>query len=246
MNNFFYDIVNYETSNSKFLQNGNVYALAIIFALLAFLFTKIYLFAIGIILFILLAIKFGKSFLIGSVIVSFIVLTGDLSEGFREIINISGTLILIYSFVEEYGIFTSKLPHPPLLIIYFIILTLASMILSSLFSDNLFVSLSQTIRQFFFFFLCYLIYAWAKDEKRILIITFAIIFAILFLGVTIFSNYLSLGLGAIDPGTYIRRFGGVISNLNASGGLFIIGFPLLIIIPSFLKIDNNFKSQHLY
>jgi len=71
--------------------------------------------------------RYEKLFLLGSVIVSFIVFTRDLSEGIREVINIAGTIVLLYLLIEEYGISTNKLPIPPLLVVCFVGFTLVSL-----------------------------------------------------------------------------------------------------------------------
>lgn len=229
-------------SNVKIFKTNVITSLSILLSLLSILLLDKIYFAIIIIILGLLFIRYGKLYLISLVLISFMVLSGDLGENLRTVINIADSVILFYLFIKKYGLSVSKFPAIPKLLIYLILFALISMTLSSVFSSDFKEAFYQTIRQSFFFFLWYLIYAQFTDNKKVYSIPLIIIIATSILGVTIFSSYISAGIFSLDTGTYINRFGGIIFNLNAAGELFCVGFPLLIVLPYFYKIDTKRKK----
>ena len=184
---------------------------------------------------------YERNFIISCVIISFLIFSSDIESSYRITINIILTCILLYYFIKDKGLKINAYKKVPDFILNYILITLFIMLLSSLFSQAILVGLEQAIRQIFFFFIVYFIYNLIsfKDIERLLltlivvgmVLSLAILYQFILSGFS-FSWFLNFS------GT---RFGGIISNVNAAGGILAITIPLGLLLYLLNREHNCYK-----
>jgi O-antigen ligase len=164
-------------------------------------------------------------------ILSFLVLTSDINESLRIIINVISILYLFFIFIKQYGLDVIKYPKPPRLFIQFISFTLFAFTISSLTSLNIFLSLTEVLRQSIFFVIVYFFYTVMIIERdmikyfvRVLIIS-SIIISLIIIYYFAFSDtakYILITTGVIQEGGYLN-------NVAAAGGIILVGISLSMV-----------------
>ncbi len=139
---------------------------------------------------ILIWFLFGsKDLIIPLIIISLLVITSDISESLRVAVNLLGYLILIYLFVHEYGLDFSGYPKIPGVIILFVIYTILSLSLSTIFSSYFSLGIIEVLRQSVFFVLIFIIYSFIEGEKEIYLYLNALIFSGTIIGILILDSF---------------------------------------------------------
>ncbi len=187
------------------------------------------IFMIIALLYLFVAITLGRKFVLFMVIVSYLTLVGDVIADYRLYVHLVNISLLIYFFLQEYGLKFSDYPSVPTPIIIFVVLLLCVMSISSIFSDYLITGLTRIIRSSYFLLIVYLFFSLIKSEEEI----WFYIKTILFTGVVMaFSTFYELSKIQFDFLTFQVdkqfRSSGFISNVNAMAGFFAVSIPLAI------------------
>ncbi len=176
-------------------------------------------------------------------IVAFLVITSDISEQLRIIVNLFGFLILGYLFIKNFGLEFKKYAQIPLLMVYFIYFTLASLLISSIFSANVSLGLEELLRQITFFFLIYIFYSLLHTKSNAKAYIYALLSAGIILALIIVYFFWSSHAELVDLETQgLVHEGGFYKNVAAAGGVFAITITINL---AFLFIDKfkNTKSK---
>lgn len=190
---------------------------------------------------ILCSIIYGEKFIVAIVIISLFILVGDLSRSLRSFVYIFDFSILGYFFLKKYGLNFKNYPRVPRTIIYFLILYLSALILSSIMSKYPFAGVGLIAQQASFFIITYVFYALIQNENDIKLY-FISIFIVAFVLVSgALYVFLDAGidlLATISPNR--PRISVIITNIEASTNFFVVSFPLLL---SFILVKNKFSDR---
>ncbi|MCL5031097.1 MAG: O-antigen ligase family protein [Bacteroidetes bacterium] len=203
-------------------------------------------FAIAAISFLLIVYSSGDKYLIPFTIILFLVMTSDFTESYRNYINIFLILLLVYLYLKNFGLSLSYAIKFPKEINYVLALTLFSMLISSLFSENIPFTLLVTFRQIVFFIIVYIYFSFIKDEGAVSFYIGSLIIVSIVLGAVIFYEIISKGLGlfSVQSNSFVQ-FSGLYSNPNEVGLLLSVSIPMMIAVVLIKRGEQN-KFIHLY
>ena len=173
--------------------------------------------------------------------------SADISETLREILNSVAFIYLILVFTKRFGFKISSYPKPPNSILYFILLVIASLILSSVFSINKLVGFINTFRQIIFFIICFIMFSFIDSERDITRYIKALIASGVFVAVSTIFSFLGSNKEMFLLKTQgLVHEGGIFSNVSAVGGLFAVSIPLnFITILSYDSTELNKKYLNI-
>lgn len=158
----------------------------------------------------------------------------------RSIVVIGGLAILTLLFLKKYGLHFSSYPKVPVNVARYIIFIMTSIFISSVFSENLPLTLGINVRLAVFFYICYIMYSLIEDEKTIYVYLNAILLGGFIISLSILYEFYQTGFNLYyAKNNEFMRFGGLIDNINASGLIISIS----IIIPSFLLTLPRYKHR---
>ena len=203
-------------------------------------------FAIAAIFFLLFVYTSGEKYLIPFTIILFLVMTSDFTESYRNYINVFLILLLVYLYLKNFGLSLSYASKFPKEINYVLALTLFSMFISSLFSENIPFTLLVTFRQIVFFIIVYIYFSFIKDERAVSFYLGSLIMVSIVLGIVIFYEIISKGLGlfSVQSNSFVQ-FSGLYSNPNEVGLLLNVSIPMMIAVVMIKRNEQN-KFIHLY
>lgn len=187
-----------------------------------------------------------KDLIVYLIIISLLIAISDIGEILRYFIMIISGGLLFYLFLKEYGLKISAFPKLPARIFNYIILVIVSMLLSSLFSENIMLGFSLTIRQFIFFIFVYLLFTFITTEKIFIGFINSIIISGVILSISIIINFFTS-----DTLMYILATRGLVTNAGyfnnqaGAGGLLAVSIPLTLGI-LFVNNEKTKNLKHLY
>ncbi len=197
-------------------------------------------------LFFLISFLFKEKFLIPFIIIAFLILTSDFTEIYRNYINVFLILLIMYLYVKNYGITAKPINELPTQAKYIFILAIFSMLLSSIFSENILYALFVTARQVLFFLIVFMLYHFVISKKTMLHFINALAISSIILGLVIFYEIFTKGLTVFSIQSHsVNQFSGLYSNPNAVGLLLTVSIPLWIgVVLIKRKESNNSKYLH--
>ena len=177
-------------------------------------------------------------------ILTLLVISGDISEALRGVFNFAAILFFIFIFFNNYGFKISSYPKLSKYISYYIVLVLASMFLSAVFSSNIAAGFTEISRLILFFIIWYILYSFIDDDKDLfkysgVLIASGTIIALLVIYSFITSSkelFLLETMGLVHEG-------GIFKNVAAAGGVLAVSVPLTLI---FLLYKNEIKKRLFY
>lgn len=178
----------------------------------------------------------SKDLIIPLIIISLLVITSDISESLRVVINFLGYLILLYLFVRDYGLDFSNYPKVPAVIVLFVIFTILSLSISTVFSSYFSLGIIEILRQTVFFVLIFIVYSFIKGEKEIYLYLNALIFSGTIIGLLIIDSFIKNSDIYILETQGLTHEGGYINNVAAAGGIFAISISInlaFLFLPKF-------------
>jgi O-antigen ligase len=214
-----------------------------LFLLLCALFLIDYLWlGIAVIVFLFLLLIFEKNAIIITTILSLLVLVSDINQTIRLLTNISCFIMLFALFFKNYRLKVEIFPRIPIDLYKFLFLFYIAIILSTIFSAYPLDGLKQIIQVSIFFVLVYLFYSTISTIKDTINMLFAVFLsAVIISGSIVYefiaNNYNLSGLIAASQ----TRTVGILSNVNAPGGLVVSILPILF---SLLFYSSNKYKVH--
>ncbi|MHB8579930.1 MAG: O-antigen ligase family protein [Ignavibacteriaceae bacterium] len=168
----------------------------------------------------------GDKYLIPLFIIAYLVVTSDISENLRVVVNIGGFIILSYKFIKEYGLDFSIYKQVPIIVRHLIVYIILSMIVSSIFSEQIFTSLLEVLRLSAFFYLMYIFYSFLRDSNDVIIYLDSLVKAGIILSLAIIFFFLSSSekMLTLEAQGLIHE-GGYLKNVAAAGGIFAVTIP---------------------
>lgn len=130
----------------------------------------------------------------------FLTIISEFFEQYRNYLNIISILILFSLFIQVYGINWSGYRKYPAEFLYFLLLLLVCLSLSTMSSYNFEASLFVFVRTFIFFIIVYFFYALIKDETYIFSYIYALFFSVIIFGIPMLIDLFYLGF----QGYFIR------------------------------------------
>ena len=124
-------------------------------------------------------------------------------------------------------------------IILFVIYTILSLSLSTIFSSYFSLGIIEVLRQSVFFVLIFIIYSFIEGEKEIYLYLNALIFSGTIIGILILDSFFKNSDIFILETQGLTHEGGYINNVAAAGGIFAISISLnlaYLFLPKFKKI----------
>ncbi len=171
----------------------------------------------------------GEKYLLPFSIILFLVMTSDFTENYRNYLNAFLILLLFYLFIKNYGISIKSFAGFPKEVNYIIALNLGSMLISSIFSENILYTLLVTARQIIFFIIVYIFFTFLSDKKNIFNYINSLIIVSVILGVVIFYEIFTRGLSLFSLQSHsFNQFSGLYSNPNAVGLLLNVSIPIMV------------------
>lgn len=202
---------------------------------LVFLLIGAYLFIVSV---------YGKNVLIAGSIITFLAVPSSISVEVRTVIQIFNFILLLYLFVEKYGLEFKKYPKLPLIVSAFIGIFIIIIFLSSLFSEYRTEGLIQLFRTIAFFVLAYLYYSVVDSKQIKKIFTVSLFFVgfvylfFLFYQLSLFNyNLIEMTIVGLDieKNTYINK--------NAIGIVFLITICFSLV--EYLYRKDHFRYVYL-
>ncbi|MGE5810035.1 MAG: O-antigen ligase family protein [Ignavibacteria bacterium] len=173
-------------------------------------------------------------------IVAFLVLVSDIDQKIRLVVNISCIFSLLFIFIKNYGINFKGYPKLPKELTCFVSFFYLSMILSTLFSAYIFDGVQQILQTTVFFIIVYILYSFLRDAKDIYLYFYALLISALIIVTSIIIVFFSGNYNLIDLVAASQlRTTGILSNVNAPGGIAIAVLPILASLMFFKGFKNR-------
>lgn len=171
------------------------------------------------------------------IILAYLTITSDHLKDFRTIVNLLSTIVLLYIFLQKYGLKYLDYPKVPKGVIIFCTLLFFTLVVSTIFSSYPLTSFAATFRMFLFLLISYILYGLIENKNDILLYLYSVIAAMLIIGLPMIVDAYNLGLQRY----FIRGILGNNLNLTSSLGytgvtVFFISFSALI---AMFFIDAN-------
>ncbi|NCS88863.1 MAG: hypothetical protein AUK34_13815 [Ignavibacteria bacterium CG2_30_36_16] len=198
-------------------------------AILVLTYYSLAFYALAVLLLIIILYLGKEKFIIPLIIIVFLVLVSDFTESYRNYINGFLILLLCYFFAKNYKNSSNIFGLIPKEIIYFIMITFFSMLISSVFSKDISYTLLITSRQMLFFVLVYIFFFFLHEKNLMIHYINSLLIVGLILGIVILFEVSTKGIIAFSiQNNAFNQFGGLYSNPNALGLLLTVIIPLLL------------------
>lgn len=179
-------------------------------------------------------------------ILSLLVVSSDISETLRIVLNTSALIIFIYIFIKNHGLQINLYPILPKVISGYIFFTIVIMIFSSLFSDNILIGFTETIRQIIFFVLWYILFTNLNEESDVYNYSYLLITAGVIVALIIIYSFINSDISIYLLKTKgIIHEGGNFKNVTAAGGIFAVTIPLSLVM-LLLYYNENKNITYLF
>lgn len=234
-------------------QNQTIFSLkskelgfALLFASIAAIFSSSLIYLIIGALLLYLLYKYSDKIAVPFVIVSFLILVSDLNANIRIFLNIFNLLLLGYMFLKEYGLDFSKYPVIPKNILLIFTFILSAMILSSVFSKNVYVGFTEGARTIVFTIIMYFLYSFLKQNKDIYKYLNSMLFAGLIVSLSIIVEFIrSNKLQFLLETSGFVTLGGYFTNSTAVGGFLSVTLAINLAYILLLS-DKNGKYKRFF
>jgi len=211
------------------LSTNNSVSILLSVVLLILVYYSLILYALAALLIIITLYFEKEEFIIPLIIVVFLVLVSDFTESYRNYINGFLIFLLCYLFAKNYKNSANIFGLLPKEIIYFIMVTFFSMLISSVFSKDIFYALLITSRQMLFFVLVYIFFFFLREKNLMIHYINSLLVVGLILGIVIVFEASTKGIIAFSiQNNSFTKFGGFYGNANAVGLLLSVIIPLLL------------------
>jgi len=178
----------------------------------------------------------GRKFVLVLLVILQITFTGETFLALRPYLTVVTILILLYYFLQDYGLAFKNYPKIPGLLLWFLILLFSAIFLSALFSISFSTSIYSLIKFAVFFLLCYLFYAQIKNDRDVFYYLLSLFISVIILGVSMFAEFIQKGASFFINEGALLRLAGIYDNPNYVGILLIITMPVTI---SYLLFNRN-------
>ncbi len=193
-----------------------------------------------VILVLFLIYKFKVRAILVVIILSYIAFTSELYEQSRTYLQLISTLLLVILFLKEYGLVIKNYIKFPKEMLFYTILLLAMLFISTTFSFSPSTSLVTTIRMILFLFICYLFYALLVNEKNILTYIYSICIVSLTWGIRILIDLYNLGIQDYFKKILVRDVFSLQSSISyGSYTIFYISLSLLVALFFIKRFDSR-------
>lgn len=183
-------------------------------------------------------------FFVSLIIILLLTITSTISVSLREALQFSSAVILSYLFFRKFGLNFTAYRNIPKEIVLLLIVTYLAMIISTIFSDHVFLGIQQIIRLTIFLGIVYFIYSLTHDnlDIRWLLISLFII-GVIYAFIVIYElsqnnfNLIELNVSQLFKASskYI--------NMNSFGSFFSIALSILL---SFILAKTERKKKNIF
>lgn len=171
--------------------------------------------------------QLGKKSILSLIIIAELILTGNVLEKYRPYITLVSLLLLLYFFLSDYGLKLDLYPKIPRPLLYLILFILLTVFISSIFSIDIWTSLTASFHFLVFFLLCYLLYSQIKDRTVIYYYLLSFFISVIILGYSMILEFTQKGLSFYHESA-VYRVAGIYENPNYVGLLLVITIPLTL------------------
>ncbi len=202
---------------------GRELGYALLFASIAAIFSSLIIYFICGAVLVYCFYKYSDKIAVPFVIVSYLILVSDINENIRMSLNIFNLLLLGYMFFKEYGFEFSKYPVIPKNIVLIFSLIFSAMILSSIFSKNIYTGFIEVARTIVFTIIMYFLYSFLKQNKDIFKYLNSMLAAGLIVSFSLFIEFIrSNKLQYLLETSGFVTVGGFFTNSTAVGGFLTV------------------------
>ena len=214
--------------------------IAILFSILTLFLFKISIYSIFIPIYFILFLIYEERFLIFSAIVSFLVITSTISIELRTIVQFGNIFILFFLFIKRFGLNFIEYPKVPKLVLFLIAMLYAAMIISTVFSDFIFLGVKEILRLTAFLLIVYFFFALIKSTVEIKLYLVALLATAIIYSIFIFYGFAQNDFSLVKVNLEeLQKVNGNYLNMNAIGSFLMISISILL---SFY-LGTNLKSN---
>ena len=200
--------------------------------------------ALPMLILVILAYIFGERFILAIIIISLFTLVGEVSRTLRSLVYVFDFTFLAYYFFKRFGLDFNIYPRVPRSVIYFLLLYLSTMIISSVMSKYPFAGIGLITQQIAFFIIVYVFFALIRDEKEIKDYFYSIFIVGVILVTASLFKFFSEGVSLLEIVSPDRpRVAAIMSNIESYTNFFVVSFPLLI---SFSLLKEKLVEKRIY
>ena len=142
----------------------------------------------------LMLLKRYQALILPLIILAYLTITSDYLKDFRTIVNLFSTIVLLYIFLQKYGLRYLDYPKVPKGVIIFYFFLFFTLFVSTIFSNYPLTSFAATFRMFLFMLISYMFYALIKNKNDILLYLYSIIGVMIIIGLPMIIDAYNLGL----------------------------------------------------
>ncbi|QQS34655.1 MAG: O-antigen ligase family protein [Ignavibacteriales bacterium] len=170
-------------------------------------------------------------------LICFVMITasGETFEFIRNIINLSCTIVLIYLFVNKYGLRLSDYPRVPNKVLSFVIWFLLAMLISSSVSGFQLQSIVAIVRTITFFVIIYLFYSLINNQNQLYRLLLAFMVSTFVISLTIYYEVIQEGFNFFLISGILARYSGAYQGYNFIGYLMMVS----TLIAFFFMLNRN-------
>lgn len=168
----------------------NEIIISILFSIVVFAFAPYVYIAAGLAFVVIIFLIIDKKYFPSIIAVSLLVVTSTISPELRSTMNILSIFLLVYLYLEKYGISLKKISEIPRSLVYVCCSIFLSMLISAVLSVAFYESVEWLIMQLEFFVIIYLLYSLIELEEGIYLFSNSIIAAAVFTSLGLFISFL--------------------------------------------------------
>lgn len=166
-------------------------------------------------------------------------LVGEINPQLRVLVHILGFLGLIFLFSRKYGLDFRNYKKIPGKVFALLMLLFFAMSISTLFSNYPQMGVLKIFQLIYFFAIIYFVYSLLNDDTTAKTLLSAVILSGIIMALSIIINMFKYGF---DPLALVSNFefrsGGLLSNINALSGFWVVGIPLTFMLAYYQKIKT--------
>lgn len=211
-----------------FNHRSNIFFISLLSALFIAAILQYTWIAAAVILLVFFTFYFGRDFLLALIILAYLVVTGEDTEGMRNLLNIIALIILAFLFFLKYGFEFENYPGIPKGVKVFLSFLFFTLLVSSAFSEEPMNGITSIIRLAVFLFICYMFYSLIENKKTIYVYIHGLFLTVIVLGGSIFLSLFNSGFSFPELEGSLTRFAGFYGNPNYTGLLLVVSIPVLI------------------
>ena len=222
------------------LINNRQLLIAIVISIIIAIVPYYLLFVVLIAAFFFIKEIFSKETILPVIFFVLVTASGESFEVIRNIINLICTILIIYLFINKYGLKFSNYPSIPSRVLSFVYLFIISLLISSSISGFQIESLIAIVRTSIFFGITYLFYSLINNQIQLYSFLQAFMVSTFVISLTIYHQVIMEGFTFFLISGVLARYSGAYPGYNFVGYLMMVSTLIAFI---FLLTRNRSRKK---